>query len=276
MKRIIVLFVVIALLTLGIFSPRASVSAATEVPVKFYLNGEGVYTPADNIEVTLTYDAGMENIQAIRGGLFNSQDLFLAGYPLYGKNNTTVKIPSSYLTRVWNRYGNREYQLLLSVAMKDGTAVSYKKTVFISDNIVQFFFVQCCPQEDRANFPLGTYALSSISKIKEELRRPYDGGYDGTVAMIDGKSTVYHGKATGCLSAVYTYYTKTADGYRVKIRFSQWLAQGRPSQALLDMYINGAVERYKKGEILYNLCNPGQVLYGSGQISMWVWPPTKK
>ena len=162
------------------------------------------------------------------------------------------------------------------MALRDGTAVSFKKTVFICDNTVQFFFVQCCPIEDRANFDLGTYTLSSISKITEELRRPYDGGYDGTVTMVNGESIVYHGKATGCLSAVYTYYTTTADGYKVKVRFSRWLAQGVPSKELLDLTAKWAVERYQKGEMLYDFCNPGETLYGSGQISMWVWPPTNK
>jgi hypothetical protein len=274
MKRIVALFIVVVLLTLGIFSPR--VSATTEVPVKFYLNGEGVYTPQDSIEIIFKYEKGMEDIQAIRGGLFNSQDLFLRGYPLYGKDTISVTIPASYLKRVWTVRGNGEYTLLLSVALKDGTATSFKRNIFISDNTVQVFFVQCCPIEDRANFDLGVYTLSSISKITEELRRPYDGGYDGTVTMVNGKSIVYHGKATGCLSAVYTYYTTTAEGYKVKVRLSRWLAQGVPSRAFLELTAKWAVEKYLRGEPLYDLCNPGETLYGSGQISMWVWPPTNK
>jgi hypothetical protein len=274
MNKAIVLILVVMLLTLGVFSPK--VSAAVEVPVNFYLNGEGVYTPEDSVEIIFKYGEGMENIQAIRGGLFNSQDLFLRGYPLYGKDTILVTIPASYLKRVWNRYGNGEYQLLLSVALKTGAAISFKKSIFISDNTVQFFFVQCCPVEDRANLNWGTYTLSSISKITEELRRPYDGGYDGTVTMVNGKSIVYHGKASGCLSAVYTYYTITAEGYKVKVRLSRWLAQGVPSRAFLDLTAKWAVEKYLRGEPLYDLCNPGETLYGSGQISMWVWPPTNK
>lgn len=273
MKKAIVLILALMLLTLGVFSPK--VSAAVEVPVNFYLNGEGVYTPQDSVEIIFKYGEGMENIQAIRGGLFNSQDLFLRGYPLYGKDTISVTIPSSYLTRVWKVRGNGEYTLLLSVTLKTGAAISFKKTIFISNNIVQFFFVQCCPIEDRANFNLGTYTLSSVSKITEELRRPYDGGYDGTVTMVNGKSIVYHGKATGCLSAVYTYYT-LVDGYKVKVRFSRWLAQGVPSKELLELTARWAVERYQKGEFLYDLCNPGETLYGSGQCSMWVWPPANK
>lgn len=61
----------------------------------------------------------------------------------------------------------------------------------------------------------------------------------------------------------------------MKVRFSRWLCQGVPSQAFLDLTAKWAVERYQKGEMLYDLCNPGETLYGSGQLSMWVWPPTK-
>ncbi|MCX6737764.1 MAG: hypothetical protein NTX26_03495 [Candidatus Parcubacteria bacterium] len=272
MKRFIVFLVIVALLALGVFAPRIS---AVEVPVKFYLNGEGVYTPADNIEVSVVYDVGMENIASIKGGLFDSQDLYIAGYPLYGRNSIVIRFTSPYLQRRWGVYNNGVYQLLVSVALRDGTAISFRKTVFISDNTVQFFFTQCCPKEDSISLPLDTYLLSSISTVEEKLSSTPGILYDGTITFSDGTSKMYPGWETGCLSAVYTYYTKTAEGYQVKIRFSQWFAQGRPSQALLDEIVGGAVEKYQKGEMLYDLCNPDQTLYGSGQISMWVWPPTK-
>lgn len=211
MKKFIALLVVVAILTLGILSPKGS-AVATEIPVRFYLNGERVYTPADDIEIIFRYDPGKEHIAYIKGGLFSSQDLVLAGYPLFEKDILTIKIPAAYVQRIWKIRGNGEYTLLLSVALRDGTAVSFKKTIFISNNTVQFFFVQCCPIEDRANFDLGTYTISSVAKVTEELRKPYDGGYDGTVTMADGTSIVYHGKATGCLSAVYTYFITTTDG----------------------------------------------------------------
>jgi hypothetical protein len=274
MKRFIVLFVVVVMMmTLGIFSPRVS---AAEVPVKFYLNGEGVYTPGDAIEVIFSYDSGKESVDYIKGGLFNSQDLVLAGYPLFEKNLLTIKIPATYVQRIWKIRGNGEYTLLLSVALRDGLAVSFKKTIFISDSTVQFFFTQCCPEKDRAEFAINTYTLSSISKVKEELSKLPGILYDGTVTFFDGTSQIYHGKENGCLSAVYTYFTTTAEGYRVKIRMSQWLAQGKPSQELLDETVHWAIEKYQKGEPLYRFCDEGTTLYGSGQLSMWVWPPTSK
>lgn len=276
MKRAIVLILVAVLLTFGVFSPK--VSAVAEMPISCHLNGERVYTPADSIEVLFKSNVKMEEIASIRGGLFNSQDIILSctWQPQNDQNFFKVVIPSTYIQRIWQRNGNREYCVLFSIVLKDGTNMSFKKTVFISDNTVQVFFVQCCPIENRANFDRGVYVLSSVSEIGEELRRPYDGGYIGTITLTSGLPIMFAGSATGCLSAVYTYYTTTTDGYKVKIRFSQWMNQEVPSKEFLDTRVRQTIERYTRGEPLYDSCNPDVTLYGSGQCSMWVWPPTNK